>query len=76
MNVPEFGNVPPEYSASWLTNMIGRLRVTFNQLNTYQPILAGQMLTSKFPTDVDYAELRSGEVYIDTTASNVLKVKP
>lgn len=31
---------------------------------------------SKFPTQADLANLRSGQVYIDTAAGNVLKVKP
>lgn len=79
MNVPEFGSVPTEYRQAWFAQMLQRLRTTFNQLNTFQPVLAGQILTgedNRFPTQADLANLRKGEVYIDTAAGNVLKVKP
>jgi hypothetical protein len=78
MNVPEFGSVPLTYSPGWFSQMTQRLRTTFNQLNTFQPILAASILAdaNKFPTDANYADLRSGEFYVDTTAGNVLKMKP
>jgi hypothetical protein len=79
MNIPEFGSVPREYNPGWFSQMTQRLRTTFQQLNAFQPILAGRILTGddgRFPTQADLANLRSGEVYIDTSASNVLKVKP
>lgn len=79
MNVPEFGSVPSQYTPAWFAQMLQRLRTTFNQLNTYQPILAGQILTGedgRFPTQADLANLRKGELYIDTSAGNVVKAKP
>lgn len=78
MNIPEFGNPPPEYTSTWFAQMLQRLRVTFNQLNTFQPVLAASVHTQpgKFPTQLDLANLRSGDMYIDTAAANVLKVKP
>ena len=38
------------------------------------PTTPGQFVIS-LPTQVDFANLRSGDVYYDTTAGNVLKVK-
>lgn len=78
MNIPEFGTAPSVYTQSWFSQMTQRLRTTFIQLNSFQPLLAGKILTEpgKFPTQADLADLRSGEVYIDTAAANVLKVKP
>ena len=38
------------------------------------PANPGQF-TISLPTQADLANLRSGDVYVDTTASNVLKVK-
>lgn len=78
MNIPEFGSPPAQYSPGWTAQMLQRLRTTFNQLNAFQPLLAGKLLTpvGKFPTQANLAQLDSGEVYIDTAAGNVLKVKP
>lgn len=79
MNIPEFGSVPHEYSVSWVAQLTQRLRTTFQQLNTFQPILAGSIFTGtdgRFATEASLADLKSGQAYIDTTAGNVLKVKP
>lgn len=43
-------------------------------LNFSQPNPAGGTQYS-FPTQADLANLRIGDVYVDTTASNVLKMK-
>jgi len=51
------------------TNVISAL--TFAQPDPANP---GQF-TISLPTQADLANLRSGDVYVDTTASNVLKVK-
>lgn len=79
MNIPDFGSVPATYTQGWFAQMTQRLRTTFQQLNTPQPIQAGSIFTGedgRFATQADLADLRSGQVYIDTSASNVLKVKP
>jgi len=51
------------------TNVISGL--TFAQPS---PTTPGQF-TISLPTQADLANLRSGDVYVDTSASNVLKVK-
>jgi hypothetical protein len=51
------------------TNVISGL--TFAQPDPANP---GQF-TISLPTQADLANLRSGDVYVDTSASNVLKVK-
>ena len=38
------------------------------------PTVPGQFVAS-LPTEADLANLRAGDVYYDTTASNVLKIK-
>jgi hypothetical protein len=54
--------------------------------STTQPVISGLtfakpdpanpgQFTISLPTQADLANLRSGDVYVDTTASNVLKVK-
>jgi hypothetical protein len=51
------------------TEVVGGL--TFAQPS---PTTAGQFVIS-LPTQADVANLRSGDVYYDTTAGNVLKIK-
>lgn len=70
-------NLPPEVR-QYLASVVAILRAQFTQLANPSEIGAKRILVpiSKFPTQADLATLRSGHVYQDTTASNVLKVKP
>ena len=68
----QLDNASPMLAASQnvgATNVISAL--TFAQPDPANP---GQF-TISLPTQADLANLRSGDVYVDTTASNVLKVK-
>jgi hypothetical protein len=49
----------------------------FQQIDAVQPISIAKLNIdiNTLPTQVDLANLRVGDVYRDTTASNVLKVK-
>ena len=59
---------------------------TLRSLDSLTPVIAGLSFTEpdlanpgtfvvSLPTQADYANLRAGDVYYDTTAGNVLKVK-
>ena len=68
----QLDNASPMLAASQnvgATNVISAL--TFAQPDPANP---GQF-TISLPTQADLANLRSGDVYVDTSASNVLKVK-
>ena len=45
-------------------------------LNFSQPNRFTNVRELSLPTQADFANLRVGDVYVDTTAGNVLKVKP
>jgi len=49
----------------------------FQQINAVQPIniTSLNINVERMPTQADLANLRVGDVYRDTTAGNVLKVK-
>ena len=57
------------------------LNLYFKQLDSSSGIVVDNLSISvregsvTIPTQVDLANLRVGDVYMDTTASNVLKVK-
>ena len=45
-------------------------------LNFSQPDVATNTRVLSLPNQTEYASLRTGDVYVDTSAGNVLKVKP
>jgi hypothetical protein len=53
------------------------LYLYFQQINAVQPIniTSLNINVERMPTQADLADLRVGDVYRDTTAGNVLKVK-
>jgi hypothetical protein len=90
--------VPPvEYDKKYMNQLLGVLRLYFNQLDNAGPITAatqragGSIVTGlsfsqpdpanpntftvSLPTQADLGNLRAGDIYYDTTAGNVLKVK-
>jgi hypothetical protein len=75
---PVLTAAPKEYDAQFMNQMTLTLRLFFNDLNAVQALsLAGINLDiGTLPTEAALATLRSGDVYRDTTASHVLKVKP
>jgi hypothetical protein len=88
---------PVEYNAQFMNQVLGILRLYFNQLDNAGPMAAstqranGQVVAAlsfiqpdpttpntfalSLPSQADLSNLRVGDVYYDSTAGNVLKVK-
>jgi hypothetical protein len=77
INPPNLALAPKEYSQEYINKLNNTLRLFFNNIDSVQPISIASLNIniSTFPTEADVATLRSGDVYRDTTAGNVLKVK-
>ena len=68
---------PEEYNKRYFDQFNNVLRLYFNQLSNPGD-MGGSTLNLNLvtlPTQADLANLRSGDVYRDTTAANVLKIK-
>ncbi len=76
-NPPNLPVAPAEYDAGYMSKLLNVLRLYFVDLNAVQLLsVAGLNLDLKtLPTEASLATLRVGDVYRDTTAGNVLKVK-
>lgn len=74
---PSLPDASEMYSRITWQRFVSALRVYFSQLNAVQNISIASLNINldSLPTDADVATLRSGDVYCDTTASNVLKIK-
>jgi hypothetical protein len=68
---------PQEYTTAFMDQMQNILNIFFKQIDAVQPINIARLNIdiSTLPTQADLANLRVGDVYRDTSASNVLKVK-
>lgn len=68
---------PDEYSKPYFDRLVNILNLYFQQINAVQAINIAQLNIdiNTLPTDADVANLRSGDVYRDSTAGNVLKIK-
>jgi hypothetical protein len=77
-NPPNLPLAPAEYDAQYMNLLSNAIRLFFNNINSIQKIsTAGLNINvDTLPTQVSLATLRSGDVYRDTSAGNVLKVKP
>jgi len=66
-----------EYDREYFDKLTNVLRLYFNQLDNPGPIGATSLNfdLNNLPTETSLGTLRAGDVYRDTTASNVLKVK-
>lgn len=74
---PSPPNAPPTYDVSYLNRLNSVWTNFFTQLNGVQQLNLAKLNLNldTLPTEADVATLRTGDVYRDTTASNVLKVK-
>lgn len=74
---PRLINAPEEYSRAYQDQLNNVLRLYFNELGAPKQwaVLGLNIAVDRLPTQADVADLRSGDVYRDTTAGNVLKVK-
>jgi len=73
-SLPLAGN---EYDREYFDKLTNVLRLYFNQLDNPGPMGATGLNfdLDNLPTETSLGTLRVGDVYRDTTASNVLKVK-
>ena len=76
-NPPALPLPPAEYNQQYMNLLTNAIRLFFNNINSIQPIsIAGMNIDlNTLPTEADLTTLRMGDVYRDTAAGNVLKVK-
>ena len=74
---PNLPLAPEEYERGYQDQLNNVLRLYFTLLSSPQnfAVLGLNFDVARMPTEADLATLRSGDVYRDTTADNVLKVK-
>ena len=74
---PRLPAAPEDYSEPYMSALLKVLYLYFQQLDAIQPIniTSLNINVERMPTQADLADLRVGDVYRDTTADNVLKVK-
>jgi hypothetical protein len=74
---PNLPLAPGEYEREYQDQLNNVLRLYFTLISSPQnfAVLGLNFDVARMPTQADLATLRSGDVYRDTTASNVLKVK-
>jgi hypothetical protein len=74
---PRLPVAPTEYTPVYMSQMLNVLNLFFNQLTAVQPINISQLNIDidRLPTQANLANLRVGDVYRDSSASNVLKIK-
>lgn len=62
----------------FLADMLRTLRLFFDGITAEQPVNITRLNINvgRLPTQADLASLRSGDVYRDTAAGDVLKIKP
>ena len=74
---PSLPLAPKEYSELYQSQLNNVLRLYFNLISAPQDFAVRtlNMDIARIPTETSLSTLRSGDVYRDTTAGNVLKVK-
>jgi len=74
---PRLPTPTPDYSSTYAAEYNRVLYLFFQQISAVQPIniTSLNINVARLPTDAALATLRSGDVYRDTTAGNVLKIK-
>ena len=74
---PNLPVAPREYDAVFFEEFTNVLRLYFAQLDNpgFSAASGLNLDLNTLPTQTSLADLRAGDVYRDTTASNVLKVK-
>ena len=74
---PRPTSAPREYNQDFMAQMQNILNLFFQQVNAVQPINISKLNIdiNTLPTQANLSTLRAGDVYRDTSAGNVLKVK-
>ena len=75
---PRLPQPPAAYEMRYLDSLLNTLRLFFNSSTAVGPISVARINIDigQLPTEADLADLRSGDVYRDTTADDALKIKP
>ena len=74
---PRLPSAATVYSEPYMAGVLNVLYLFFQQLDGVQPLNAAALNfdINTLPTQADLATLRQGDVYRDTSAGNVLKIK-
>lgn len=77
---PNLNDPPPAavgYSREYFSQLLRTFRLYFQATDAVQHVNIASLNIdlNTLPTEADLADLRDGDVYVDTTASDVLKVK-
>jgi len=74
---PRLPSAPEEYSEPYMSALLKVFYLYFQQINAVQPIniTSLNINVERLPTQAVLTDLRVGDVYRDTTAGNVLKIK-
>lgn len=77
MTPPSLPLPPSSYDVSYFLRLLSTLSLYFNALGAVRPwkVATLNIDLATLPTEADVANLRTGDVYRDSTAGNVLKVK-
>jgi hypothetical protein len=77
MQPPRLPAPPVEYDSGYFNQLLNVLRLYFNTQASVQPVQATALNldVDRLPTQADLPNLRRGDVYRDTTAGDVLKIK-
>jgi len=75
-NPPAFPVAPDKYDQVYMNKLINSLRLFLNQVNAQQIISLNGIIFdyATLAKQSQYSTLRTGQVYVDTTEDNVLKV--
>ena len=75
---PVLTDAPDSYDRGFMTRTISELRAYFDRTNAPFAVNAATLNINMktLPTQASLATLASGDVYVDTSAGNVLKIKP
>jgi hypothetical protein len=74
---PNLPIAPQEYERIYFEQLTNVLRLYFAQLDNpgFSAASGLNLNINTLPTQTSIADLRAGDVYVDTSAGNVLKVK-
>jgi hypothetical protein len=69
---------PREYNRDYMQRLINQLNEQFRDMFVDKQLIGAHLHLDKdkLATEADIATLRTGDVYRDSSASNVLKIKP
>jgi hypothetical protein len=76
--LPDPGPAFDAWQRSYLSDLMRTLRLYFEASSAEQDLSATKLRLNieRLPTQADLATLRSGDIYRDTSAGDVLKIKP